>query len=51
VHAEERLRAAEAEDRGASSKDFERIVEEEQSFREALRRHNTPVVGIPASGA
>jgi tetratricopeptide (TPR) repeat protein len=47
--AEERLRAAEAKDRGASSKDFERIVEEEQSVREALRRHNTPVVGIPAS--
>jgi tetratricopeptide (TPR) repeat protein len=41
--AEARLRATVAEERGASSKDFERIVEEEQVFRDAVRRHLTPV--------
>jgi eukaryotic-like serine/threonine-protein kinase len=46
---EERLQAAESEDHGASAKDFERIVAEEQSFRQALRRHNTPVVIVPPS--
>jgi tetratricopeptide (TPR) repeat protein len=41
---EARLGATVAEDRGASAKDFERIVEEEQVFRDAVRRHVTPVV-------
>jgi tetratricopeptide (TPR) repeat protein len=40
---EARLRATVAEDRGASAKDFERIVQEEQVFREAVRRHGTPL--------
>jgi len=40
---EARLQATVAEERGASSKDFERIVDEEQSFRDAVRRHATPL--------
>jgi serine/threonine protein kinase len=40
----ERLQASLAEDLGASAKDFERIVAEEQSFRDAVRRHATPIV-------
>jgi len=44
---DQRLQAALSEERGASAKDFERIVDEEKSFREALRRHTTPVL-VPA---
>jgi len=40
--AKDRLAAAEAEDRGASAEDFQRIVVEEQSFRQAVERHAKP---------
>jgi tetratricopeptide (TPR) repeat protein len=39
--AEARLHASLDEDRGASSKDFARIVREEQAVRDAVRRHTT----------
>ena len=42
--AEDRLRATDAEEHGASAKDFGRIVQEEQGFRDAVKRHNTPIV-------
>jgi eukaryotic-like serine/threonine-protein kinase len=41
---EQRLQAVASEDHEISSKDFERIVSEEQSVRQALKRHATPVV-------
>ncbi|MBN2573166.1 MAG: serine/threonine protein kinase [Deltaproteobacteria bacterium] len=41
--AADRLRAAADEEQGASSKDFQRIVAEEQGFREAIKRHATPI--------
>ena len=41
--AEDRLRASADEEEGASAKDFRRIVEEEQGFREAIKRHATPI--------
>jgi eukaryotic-like serine/threonine-protein kinase len=48
--AEQRLQAVVVEDHGGSTKDFERIVEEEQSFRDAVRRHTTPVLAAKAAG-
>jgi tetratricopeptide (TPR) repeat protein len=39
----DRLRAAADEEEGASANDFRRIVEEEQGFREAVKRHATPI--------
>jgi len=42
--AADRLHACSSEEHGASAKDFERIVREEQGFREAVKRHNTPVL-------
>jgi tetratricopeptide (TPR) repeat protein len=41
--AEDRLRAAADEEQGASAQDFERIVKEEQGFRDAIKRHETPL--------
>jgi serine/threonine-protein kinase len=41
--AEDRLRASTDEEQGASAKDFQRIVAEEQGFREAVKRHETPL--------
>lgn len=41
--APDRLRAAADEEQGASAQDFERIVKEEQGFREAVKRHETPI--------
>ncbi len=51
--AEDRLRATVAEDRGASAKDFERIVQEEQVFRNAVGRQATPLTapGWPSEPA
>ena len=43
---EARLRATVAEDRGESAKDFERIVQEEQVFREAVNRHTSPLASL-----
>ncbi len=41
--ADDRLRAAADEEQGASAQDFERIVKEEQGFRDAVKRHETPI--------
>jgi tetratricopeptide (TPR) repeat protein len=45
--AADRLRAASDDEQGASAKDFQRIVAEEQGFRDAVKRHETPVLGTP----
>jgi tetratricopeptide (TPR) repeat protein len=49
--AADRLRAAADEEQGASAQDFERIVKEEQGFRDAVKRHETPVLGTPVLSA
>jgi serine/threonine-protein kinase len=49
--AEDRLRAAADEEQGASAQDFERILKEEQGFRDAVKRHETPISGTPVLSA
>jgi tetratricopeptide (TPR) repeat protein len=41
--AQDRLRAATDQEQGSSAQDFQRIVDEEQGFREAIKRHATPI--------
>jgi serine/threonine-protein kinase len=41
--AQERLAAATDQEQGASQQDFRRIIDEEQGFREAIKRHATPI--------
>jgi tetratricopeptide (TPR) repeat protein len=48
--AEARLGATTEQDRGVSAQDFRRIVEEESAFRDAIKRHATPIA-TPAERA